>query len=323
VRAPSGPASPPAGVLLPAAEADPLLEPAALAAARGLRGRFLGALLGLALGDAVAAATQFKRPGRFAAVGDLIGGGPFDLPRGAWSDDTAMALCLAESLLERAGFDARDQLERYGRWQQQGYLSATGQCVGITAGTARALALAQGRRVFPAPQEPPALDPEPLARVTPVVMYFFADARQGEEQAAHAACATCQAPQVLDACRAAARALHAALAGRPRAEIVASAALSPPLGRAAAAEGGGSAPAVLGAALETLARTGSFRDAVLAAANLGGNSDVTASVTGALAGAHYTAGAIPALWRNSLMKQGLIEAFADRLLTRALLGLGG
>jgi len=98
---------------------DPLLEPATLTAARGLRERFQGALLGLATGDAVAAATQYGRPGRFAPVGDMLGGGPFDLPRGGWSDDTAMALCLAESLLERDGFDARDQVERYRRWQQE------------------------------------------------------------------------------------------------------------------------------------------------------------------------------------------------------------
>jgi ADP-ribosyl-[dinitrogen reductase] hydrolase len=121
-------------------------------------------------------------------------------------------------------------------------------------------------------------------------------------------------------CRSLARALHAALAGRPLADIVSSAALAPGA-RASRAEGAGSAD-VLGAALDTLARTANFRDAVLAAANLGGNSDVTASVTGALAGAHYTAGAIPALWRNSLMKQGLIESFADRLLTHALVELG-
>jgi hypothetical protein len=120
-----------------AAAADPLLQPATLAAARGLRARFLGALLGLATGDAVGAATQYRRPGRFTPVGDLLGGGPFDLPRGAWSDDTAMALCLAESLLERQGFDARDQVERYRRWQQEGHLSSTGQCVGITAGVFR------------------------------------------------------------------------------------------------------------------------------------------------------------------------------------------
>ena len=306
-----------------AAQADPLLDPGALAAARGLRERFLGALLGLALGDAVAAATQFKRPGRFAPVGDLIGGGPFDLPRGAWSDDTAMALCLAESLLERGGFDARDQVGRYLRWQQQGYLSATGQCLGITAATARALARAQWRRqVFSGSHDPEALDPEPLSRVTPVVMYSFASAGQGEEQAAQAARTTCQSPGVLSACRSAARALHAALAGRPRAEIVSSAVPTLP-GGLVAAEGGGSAPEVLGAAVQALAGTGNFRDAVLVAANLGGNSDVIASVTGALAGAHYTASAIPALWRNSLMKQGLIESFADRLLAHALLELGG
>jgi len=234
-----------------------------------------------------------------------------------------MALCLAESLLERGGFDARDQVGRYLRWQQQGYLSATGQCLGITAATARALARAQWRRqVFSGSHDPQALDPEPLSRVTPVVMYSFASAGQGEEQAAQAARTTCQAPGVLSACRSAARALHAALAGRPRAEIVSSAVPTPPGGRVAA-EGGGSAPEVLGAALQALAGTGNFRDAVLAAANLGGNSDVIASVTGALAGAHYTASAIPALWRNSLMKQGLIESFADRLLAHALLELGG
>ena len=305
-------------------ETDPLLEPATLAAARGLRERFLGALLGLALGDALAASTQFKRPGRFDPVGDLIGGGPFDLPRGAWSDDTAMALCLADSLLERGGFDGRDQVERYLRWQQQGYLSATGQCVGITAATARALALAQWRRqVFSGSHDPQLLEPEPLSRVAPVVMYFFADAGQGEEQAAQAARTTCQAPAVLGACRSLARALHAALAGRPRADILSSAALAPPAGRDAAAAAGATAPAALGAALETLASTDSFRDALLNAANLGGNSDVVASITGALAGAHYSASAIPALWRNSLMKQGLIEGFADRLLAHALLELGG
>jgi ADP-ribosyl-[dinitrogen reductase] hydrolase len=306
-----------------AAETDPLLEPSTLAAARGLRERFLGALLGLALGDAIAAATQFKRPGRFAPVGDLIGGGPFDLPRGAWSDDTAMALCLAESLLERGGFDARDQVGRYLRWQQEGYLSATGQCVGITAGTARALALAQWRRqVFSGSHDPEVLDPETLPRVTPVVMYFFADAGQGEEHAAQAARTTCQAPAVLTACRSLARGLHAALAGRSRAEIVASATPAPRAARTASAAGAATAPGALGAALEALARTGNFRDALLTAANLGGNSDVVASVTGALAGAHYTASAIPALWRNSLMKQGLIESFADRLLAHALLELG-
>ncbi len=309
-------------VPLASTESDPLLEPAALAAARGLRERFQGALLGLATGDAVAAATQHRRPGRFTPVGDMLGGGPFDVPRGAWTDDTAMALCLAESLLEREGFDARDQVVRYRRWQQEGYLSATGQCVGITAGTARALALAQWRRhLFTGTHDPAIQDPESLSRVAPVVMYFFAQGPAvAAEQSAEAARTTCQAPLVLEACRGLAHALHAAVAGRSKSAVLAAAALpaSPPAG--ASPEG---ASAALAAALEAFDRADNFRESVLAAANLGGNSDVVAATCGAIAGAHYCAAAIPALWRDSLMQRAWLEGYADRLLAHALVGLGG
>jgi ADP-ribosyl-[dinitrogen reductase] hydrolase len=319
-------------IFLPGAADDPLLEPATLAAVRALRERFLGTLLGLALGDAMAAATQYKRAGRFEPVGDLLGGGPFDLPRGAWSDDTAMALCLAESLLERDGFDARDQVARYRRWQLEGHLSATGQCLGITAATARALARAQWRRQpFSGSHNPDALAPESLSRVPPVVMFYFADRQAAIERAAEAARATSQTPAALAACRALAAALHAALSGQPKEAIVAEAqtVLAAPDAQgviAAAVPGGsrprnGGAPVALGAALEAFAGTANLRDAVLAAANMGGNSDVVAGAAGALAGAHYTAGAIPNLWRNSLMKNDLLEGFADRLLAHALLEL--
>lgn len=308
-----------------AVELDPLHDPATLAAVRELRERFLGALLGLAAGDAVAAATQFRRPGRFTPVGDMLGGGPFDLPRGAWSDDTAMALCLADSLLESPGFDARDQVSRYRRWQQEGYLAATDQCVGITAGTARALARAQWRRqAFAGSHDPEALDPETLSRVTPVVLYFFANATVATAQAAEAARTTCQAPVVMDACRALARALHAALSGAPKTAIVAAAeALIGNTSRPSALGQEGSAPAALATALDVFVHTDNFRDAVLTAANLGGTSDVVTAATGALAGAYYGAAAIPASWRNSLMKLPLLESFADRLLAHALVEFSG
>jgi len=303
------------------ADPDPLLEAGTLAAARGLRGRFQGTLLGLATGDAIAAATQHRRQGRFTPVGDMLGGGPFDLPRGGWSDDTAMALCLAESLLEREGFDARDQVGRYHRWQQEGHLSATGQCVGITSGTARALAVAQWRRqLFAGTHDPAVQDPETLSRVASVAMYFFAQGPTvAAEQAAEAARTTCQAPLVLASCRALAQALHAALSGRPKSAILAAARLPDSVSGNAAALG---APAALAAALESFGRAASFREAVLAAANLGGNSDVVAAVCGAVAGAHYSAEAIPALWRDSLLQRHRLEGFADRLLAHALLGLG-
>ena len=298
--------------------ADPLLEPGTLAAARSLRERFLGALLGLATGDAVAAATQYRRPGTFTPVGDLIGGGPFALPRGAWSDDTAMALCLADSLLAMDGFDARDQVERYRRWQSEGYLSATGQCVGITASTARALAMAQWRRqLFSGSHAPNQLDPEPLSRVAPVVMFFFAAQEEAVQLASEAARTTCQAPAVLAACRDLASALFLALSGQPKARIL-----------AAAAPGEGPRPRngavteALAIALEAFAATDNFRDALLHAANHGGNSDVAAAACGQLAGACYGAAAIPAPWRECLAHRDLIESYADRLLQHFLLEAG-
>jgi ADP-ribosyl-[dinitrogen reductase] hydrolase len=79
---------------------------------------------------------------------------------------------------------------------------------------------------------------------------------------------------------------------------------------------------VLAAALDAFDRTPNFREAVLAAANLGGNCDVVAAACGALAGAHYSANAIPVPWRDGLMKRQLLENSADRLLAHALLGLG-
>lgn len=75
--------------------------------------RYKGALFGLALGDALGAALEFKIPGSFEPLQDMVGGGPFGLAPGQWTDDTSMALCLAESLIECQGFNPKDQMERY------------------------------------------------------------------------------------------------------------------------------------------------------------------------------------------------------------------
>ncbi|HXN79474.1 MAG TPA: ADP-ribosylglycohydrolase family protein, partial [Steroidobacteraceae bacterium] len=126
-------------------------------------------------------------------------------------------------------------------------------------------------------------------------------------------------------CRALAQALHAALSGEPKSAILRHAQATPgalPGPGPVAVPAGATAPAALAAALEVFARTQNLRDALLGAANLGGNCDVVAAVCGALAGAHYTASAIPTLWRNSLMKQQLIESCADRLLAHVMLEFG-
>jgi ADP-ribosyl-[dinitrogen reductase] hydrolase len=103
-----------------------------------LRDRYHGALLGLAAGDALGTTLEFRSPGTFGPLTDMVGGGPFALAPGQWTDDTSMALCLGESLVRCHGFDPKDQMERYCRWWQEGYLSCTGRCfdIGLTVSAA-------------------------------------------------------------------------------------------------------------------------------------------------------------------------------------------
>ena len=336
---PLAPSPEPASVSPPPAP-DPMQAPDVLQAARTLRERFQGALVGLAVGDAVAAHTQFRKPGTFAPVGDMLGGGPFDLPRGAWTDDTAMALLLAESLLEREGFDAHDQVQRFARWQRDGYGSATGHCVGIAANVARSLATAQYKRQpFAGSHDPEQLDKDALSRVAPVVMFYFADPGTAISRSAEAARITAQAPLVLDCVRLLAAMLHQALSGRDKAAV-----LKPPRDSwatpntrlevlalydglyaqrpAADITGGGHILQSLEAALWAFHSSDSFREGALLAANLGRDSDVVTATYGALAGAHHGVSAIPGIWRNSLMKKDVIIDTADRVLTHALVALG-
>jgi ADP-ribosylglycohydrolase len=318
----------------------PELDGVPMSAAQQLRDRFQGALLGLALGDALAAATQHRKPGSFVAVHDLLGGGPFDLPRGAWSDDTAMALCLADSLVETGGMDIRDQAARSQRWQREGYLSATGACLGITPTVARALALAGWRRnAAPGSHDPTQLEKESLSRIAPAVMFFLKDIALAQEAAADAARISHQAPIVLDACRLSAVLLHAALRGAGKTGILqAGAARSSsfrreiavlarrlpgmPTVQAGALRGDGNIVDALAAAAWAFASSSDYREGALKAVNLGGDSDVTAAVHGALAGAHYGARALPAQWRDSLLQREVIVELADRLLASALEGPG-
>ncbi len=93
--------------------------------------RAVGALLGLAVGDAVGTTLEFKAPGTFAPISDMVGGGPFRLAAGEWTDDTSMALCLAESILDTGAMDLDDQLRRYLLWKDEGYLSSNGRCFDI------------------------------------------------------------------------------------------------------------------------------------------------------------------------------------------------
>ncbi len=289
--------------------------------------RFLGCLLGLAAGDAVGTTVEFQPRGSFTPL--TVGGGPFRLEPGQWTDDTSMALCLATSLVERAGFDARDQMERYCRWRDQGYLSSNGRCFDI--GNTVASALARYQRTG----DPMAGSPDPhtagngsIMRLAPVAMFYFPDLDAVTRYAVESSRTTHAAAECLDACRLFAAMIHRALQGASQEEIllaghatfdgaekIVAVARGEYLAKAAnAIRGSGYVVQSLEAALWCFAHTDSFEQAILAAANLGDDADTTAAVCGQVAGAFYGASGIPAQWLARLALRSEIEQLAVQLM---------
>lgn len=290
--------------------------------------RFRGCLLGLAVGDALGTTLEFKAPGSFAPIDDMVGGGPFELRPGQWTDDTSMALCLAHSLLYRQGFDAADQMNRYCNWYRHGYLSSTGTCFDIGNTVRAALErYLQGGPAFSGSDDPRAAGNGALMRLAPVAMFYAQRPDELGERAADSSRTTHAAAEVLDASQLFAFQLRAALLGEDRAQVMQPTGAPPmqtPALRALAVRDHAAVPATqirgtgyvvdaLSAALWCFATTGCFADAVLRAANLGDDADTTAAICGQLAGAFYGLDGIPAAWRTRVQDAAEIVALADRL----------
>jgi ADP-ribosyl-[dinitrogen reductase] hydrolase len=290
--------------------------------------RFRGCLLGLAVGDAVGTTVEFSPPGSFPPVTDMVGGGPFSLPVGAWTDDTSMALCLAESLLEQGAFDPVDQLERYVRWWRKGHWSSTGKCFDI--GRATRLALQRFRKTgepYPGDADVEAAGNGPLMKLAPIPIAWAGDVEAAVHYAGESARTTHGAPQAIDATRWFARLLVEALNGAPKAEVLrrreveahpeVAAVLAGSFLDKAPPEirGNGYIVLALEAALWAVASTETYEAAILAAVNLGDDADTTAAIAGQLAGALYGLEGIPERWRERVLMRDEILAFADRLAT--------
>ncbi|POA46820.1 ADP-ribosylglycohydrolase [Pseudomonas sp. MPR-ANC1] len=290
--------------------------------------RYRGALLGLACGDAVGTTVEFQPRGSFQPLSDMVGGGPFHLKPGQWTDDTSMALCLAESLLNKNGFDAADQMGRYLNWWKWGYLSSTGECFDIGMTVSQALShYQQTGEPFAGSIDPYTAGNGSLMRLVPVVLFYFPDPQLIQRFAADSSRTTHAAPEAIECCQLFAELIGKALQGASKTELrhsSVSAFTQPKVAAIARGDylsksiseirGSGYSVQSLEAALWCFHHTGNFAEAILQAANLGEDADTTAAIVGQLAGAHYGVRAIPAHWLEKLHEGEEITATADRLL---------
>lgn len=297
--------------------------------------RYRGCLLGLACGDAVGTTLEFKLPGTFEPLTDMIGGGPFHLQPGQWTDDTSMALCLAESLIESGGFDANDQMKRYVAWWREGIWSSNGRCFDIGNTVSQALSLFEkSGNAFAGSEDPYSAGNGSIMRLAPIPMYYRAAREQVPVFAALSSKTTHAARMAVDACRFLAVLIAGALEGVPKTELLDQKFslmqgywTREPLCREIAEVAAGSykvkePPEIQGtgfvvrsleAALWAFYRTDSFRDGCLMAANLGNDADTTAAVFGQLAGAYYGEDGIPRSWLEQITFAAQIRSLADEL----------
>ncbi len=291
--------------------------------------KLIGSFVGLAVGDAVGASVEFKPRGTFPLVTDMNGGGPFRLPVGVWTDDTIMAICLAESLIEHPSLDKNDLLDRFVAWYKEGRNSPTGRCFDIGGTTCNALEeyLHSGSTINN--RENSCAGNGSIMRLAPVAI-----AHHGDPEVAAALAAvqseTTHASPLATGCSEllsdilttlydsddkmsiynlkiqeywpveVANILDANLKNKNEKEIKST----------------GYTVHTLEAAVWCFLTTDNFRDAVLKATNLGDDTDTVAAVTGQIAGAFYGESGIPSAWITKLYDYDRIKDLAITLATK-------
>lgn len=297
--------------------------------------RYRGSLLGLAVGDAVGTTLEFQPAGSFTPIDDMVGGGPFGLKPGEWTDDTSMALCIAASLVECRGFVALDQMERYVRWRDQGYMASNGRCFDI-GGTVSA-SLRRFERTgnpFVGSTDSGTAGNGSIMRLAPVPLFYARHPREVIEKAGESSRTTHGAATTIDACRYLAALIVGALDGQSKETLLSpryspildywqAHPLVPEIDEIAAGSfkrrnppeimGSGYVVRSLEAALWAFFHSSTFQEGCLLAVNLGDDADTTGAVYGQLAGAFYGVQGIPQQWLARLAQRQLIESLADQL----------
>lgn len=298
-----------------------------------IRDRQRGALIGLAVGDALGAAVEFRSPGSFEPVTGYRVGGPHRLKSGEWTDDTSMALALADSIAQ-AGWDLNDQARRYVEWWQDGKYSVNGRCfdIGITThGALQNFTVGKDARTSGDRSER-ASGNGSIMRLAPVpIRYVHLYPHQVDELARLAdesSLTTHASPQCRSACRYLAVVLAALIQGEDRDQVLAPdwpalqkltepEPLHPLIAEVAEGsfrdkkppqvKGSGWVVKSLEAALWAFHDAVSFEEAVLRAVNLGDDADTTGAICGQLAGAFWGESHIPEALRRGLAHMDLIE----------------
>jgi len=293
--------------------------------------RYRGAMMGLAVGDALGVPGEFQPRGAYPKITEMIGGGPFHLSPGEWTDDTSMALCLGKSLIDCDGFNAKDQMDKYWAWIENGYMSSNGRMFDIGDTTSEALCkYRKTGEVYAGVDDLKRAGNGSLMRLVPIPLFFENDT-DARQSAANMSATTHGAKTCIASCVFFTRVLHRALQGLSKEAILTMEdpdnwfyKLEPDV-HLDIAKGAYKAKTedqikstgfvihTLEAALWSFYTTDTFEEGAIKAVNLGEDTDTVGAVYGQLAGAYYGIRAIPQRWLDKVVLKDIIIEVADKL----------
>lgn len=310
-----------------------------------MQDRFRGCLMGLAVGDAVGTTLEFVPRGNIgigegmiAPVTDMVGNGPFCLKAGQWTDDTSMALCLAQSLID-VGFDGEDQQKNYCKWRDEGYYSSTGVLFDIGYTTAQALRKFTDTGVWQSGSTDENTSGNgSIMRLAPVPMFYQNSIYKSVKYSIQSSMTTHGSRSCLDSCGLMGLILSGLLREFPKEFVldmyedfrlyvreslgsnhiikkeVKDIALGEYMNKSIdEIKGSGYVVESLEASLWCFHKTDNFKEAILKAVNLGDDADTTGAIVGQFAGAHYGLSGIPKSWVEKVTMKDKIIELADRL----------
>ena len=286
--------------------------------------KFLGSMFGLAVGDALGAPVEFKNKGTFPYISDMIAGGAFQLNKGDWTDDTSMALCLLDSLIN-VGFDLKDQADRYVKWYKQGYFSVKGYCFDIGLNTRKSLVnyIATGEVISPFTNS---CGNGAIMRLAPITLYtaFMKDI-DIKKYAGETSKVTHNSLMSIEACEFMALLISRlinchdkdnalkSIDSKFNTEIKNFLSLKYILNESDL-DNSGYILHSLKLALWGFFSTDNFKDGLLKVVNLGGDSDTNGAIYGQIAGAYYGLDGIPDNWKKVLYKKDMIKVMILKLI---------
>lgn len=282
--------------------------------------RAVGSLVGLAVGDALGTTIEFRERDTYTAVVDIVGGGPFKLQPGEWTDDTSMALCLADSLLADQ-FDAAHLLSLFHAWYSSGLYSVKGRCFDIGATTRSGIASWARKGTTEHNFEEWDSGNGGIMRLAPAAIAFHDNADWAARIAAAQSSTTHASTLCIDSAEFLARYLVNLYNGedqRPqdsvwRKEVQRIAVTDYTAVSRDDIASSGFVVDTLEAAVWAVANTDNFKDAVLLAVNLGEDADTVGAVAGQIAGAKWGLSSIPSEWVERLAMRDIILDRAERL----------